>query len=52
MGEQLALENAVDADVIVPIPDSGFLRHWGFLRHQAFHLNLVLFEIITLGERL
>ena len=36
MGEQLALENSVDADVIVPVPDSGVPAAIGYAQEQIF----------------
>ena len=43
MGEQLALENAVEADVIVPIPDSGAPAALGFSQTSGvpFELGII-----------
>ena len=43
MGEQLALENAVEADVIVPIPDSGVPAALGFSQTSGvpFELGII-----------
>ena len=40
MGRQLALESAVDADVVVPIPDSGVPAALGFARETGIPFEL------------
>ncbi len=41
LGEQLAIENNIIADVVVPIPDSGVSAAIGFSQKSKSHLNLV-----------
>ena len=41
LGIELAKEHHVDADTVVPVPDSGFQPLLAMLSSQACHLNLV-----------
>lgn len=43
MGEQLAREHPVQADAVVPVPDSGVVAALGFSRHSAipFEMGLI-----------
>ena len=39
MGRQLALESPVDADIVVPVPDSGVTAAMGFSHESGIPLQ-------------
>jgi len=50
MGEELALENAVEADVIVPIPDSGVPSALGFSQASGIPFELGIIRNHYIGR--
>ena len=46
LGQQLVRESNINANIVVPVPDSGVPAAIGFHNHQKLNLNLGLSEII------
>ena len=52
IGKEFARENNIDADIVVPVPDSGNAAALGFAQHLGMNFELGLKEIIMLEELL
>ena len=52
LGVELAKENNLEADIVVPVPDSGNAAALGFAQHLGMKFELGLVEIIMLEEPL
>ena len=52
LGIELAKENNIDADIIVPVPDSGNAAAIGFAQYLGKNFELDLSEIIMWVEHL
>ena len=52
LGAELAKENDVDADIVVPVPDSGNAAALGFAQHLKMNFELGLVRNHYVGELL
>ena len=50
MGRQLALESPVDADIVVPVPDSGMTAAMGFARQSGIPIQIGLIRNHYVGR--
>ena len=50
MGQQLALESPLDADIVVPVPDSGMTAAMGFARQSGIPIQIGLIRNHYVGR--